>query len=213
MQKRIITLCLIILTLFSLVACEKEEETFFGTIAIDCLEWKAVADVQELQTFDESSWEPPVGAIVYKTQEEVKSNKVVGYETKYRTEEYQEKVGYYLPTWRPRYETRTRQVAYKEPILEPIYATKYYYTIDRWVSTKSVQLGHGYDASYECKEYACAEGERVNSVEYTYTVWFKVGNHGEGRYVDKELWESLQVGQEIQVERTENHIVDVIWPK
>ena len=74
MQKRIITLCLIILTLFSFVSCEKEEETFFGTIAIDCLEWKAVADVQELQTFDESSWEPPVGAIVYKTQEEVKSN-------------------------------------------------------------------------------------------------------------------------------------------
>jgi hypothetical protein len=101
------------------------------TTKIDSLEWTATADIQEWKSCDESGWEVPEGAIVYKEQEEIKSYKIVGYETKYRVEEYQELVGYYRPTWRPRYETRTRKVAYQETIKEAVYATKYYYTIDR----------------------------------------------------------------------------------
>ena len=111
-----------------------------------------------------------INRIVYKEQEEIKSYKTIGYETKYKTEKYQEHVGYYLPTWRPKYETRTRTVSYKEPIKEPVYATKYYYTIDRWVHLKNVLLARGYDHNYDYPDYICNENERVNKVEFRY--WF-----------------------------------------
>ena len=129
------------------------------TTKIDSLEWTATADIQEWKSCDESGWEVPEGAVVYKEQEEIKSYKIVGYETKYRVEEYQELVGYYRPTWRPRYETRTRTVPYQEAIKEPVYATKYYYTIDRWVPLKHILLACGdkqdynYDQDYNYPDY------------------------------------------------------------
>ena len=194
----------------SFTGCNSSK-TITYTTKIDSLEWTAIAEIQEWKTCDESGWEVPEGAVVYKEQEEVKFYKIVGYETKSRTEEYQEKVGYYLPTWRPKYETRTRTISYQEPIKEPVYATKYYYTIERWVHTKNAQLGHGYNKDCSYDEYVCAENERVDCVEETYTVWFKVGDHWQGCYVEKEHWESLQVGQEIAVEKNQYGIIHVNW--
>jgi len=183
------------------------------TTKIDSLEWWAIAEIQEWKSCEESGWEVPEGAIVYKEQEEIKSYKIVGYETKYRVEEYQELVGYYLPIWRPRYETRTRRVPYQETIKEPVYATKYYYTIDRWVRLKYVQLACGYDQDYNYPDYICAENERVHNVEYKYLVKFE----GEGSHiyhpVDRDTWESLQVGQEISVEKNQYGIIHVYWDK
>ena len=209
-MKRVILLILALLTVMLSGCGANPEEYYTTTMPIDHLEWKAIAKVQELQPFDESGWTVPEGAVVYKTQEEVKTHKVVGYTTKYRTEEYQEKVGYYLPTWRPRYETRTRKVAYEEPVLEPVYATKYYYTIERWV-TREVVLGEGRNSACEYQEYECAEGERVDSVEEQYTVWFAINGHWQGLYVEKEQWEALQKGQEITVERNQYSIRKIIF--
>jgi len=204
--------CVIFILLLSLsfTGCD-DSKIITGTTKIDSLEWRAIAEIQEWKSCDESGWEVPEGAIVYKEQEEIKSYKIVGYETKYRVEEYQELVGYYLPTWRPKYETRTRKVPYQEAIKEPVYATKYYYTIYRWVHLKNVQLACGYDHNYDYPEYVCLENERVNSVEYTY--WFSF--EFDGRYIsqttNKDQWENLQVGQEIWVQKDQYGITDVDW--
>ena len=209
-MKRVVLLILALLTVVLSGCGANPEEYYTASMPIDHLEWKAIAKVQELQPFDESGWTVPEGAVVYKTQEEVKTHKVVGYTTKYRTEEYQEKVGYYLPTWRPRYETRTRKVAYEEPVLEPVYATKYYYTIERWVN-REVVLGEGRDSVCEYAEYECDEGERVDSVEEQYTVWFAINGHWQGLYVEKEQWDTLLAGQEVTVERTKYGIRQILW--
>jgi hypothetical protein len=207
--KRVIVI--LALLAVALSGCGSNTDEYYTTnMPIDHLEWKVLAKVQELQPMEESGWTVPEGAVVYKTQEEVKTHKVVGYKTKYRTEEYQEKIGYYLPTWRPRYETRTRKVAYKEPILEPVYATRYYYTIERWVNTKTVVLGEGRNSPCKYKAYECAENERVN-VEEQYTVWFAIGDHWQGIYVDKEQWEALSVGQEVTVERNQYGVHKIIY--
>ena len=209
-MKRVVLLILALLTVVLSGCGANPEEYYTTTMPIDHLEWKAIAKVQELQPFEESGWTVPEGAVVYKTQEEVKTHKVVGYTTKYRTEEYQEKVGYYLPTWRPRYETHTRKVAYEEPVLEPVYATKYYYTIERWVN-RDVVLSEGRNSVCEYAEYECAEGERVDSVEEQYTVWFAINGHWQGLYVEKEQWETLQKGQEVTVERNQYGIRQILW--
>ena len=149
--------CVIFILLVSLAfnGCNNSK-IIKGTTQIDSLEWKAIAEIQEWKSCDESGWEVPEGATVYKEQEEIKSYKTVGYETKYRDEEYQELVGY---IWRPIYKTRTRSVPYKVAIKEPVYDTKYYYTIYRWVHLKNVQLACGNNQDYNYPDYVCAENE------------------------------------------------------
>ena len=201
----------VLLVSLSFTGCD-DSKIITGTTKVDRLEWRAIAEIQELKPCDESGWEVPEGAIVYKEQEEIKSYKIVGYETKYRVEEYQELVGYYLPTWRPKYETRTRKVPYQEAIKEPVYATKYYYTIERWVHLKNVQLACGYDQDYEYPDYVCSENERVYNIKYEYLVEFEFdGQQITGILVDRNKWESLQVDQEIYVKKNQYGTTYIDW--
>jgi hypothetical protein len=204
--------CVILFFLVSLsfTGCD-DSKILTGTTKIDSLEWMVIAEIQELRPCDDSGWEIPDGAVVYDEKEEIKSYKIVGYETKYKTEKYQELIGYYLPTWRPRYETRTRQVSYQEAIKEPIYATKYYYTIDRWVHSINVQLARGYTHDYSYPDYMCEENERVHNVEYTYLVKFTFDGREISYVVDRNKWESLQIGQEISVEKNQYGVIHVDW--
>lgn len=200
----------ILLIILSFTGCDGSK-IITNTTKIDSLEWTATAEIQEWKTCDESGWETSENAVIYKEQEEIKSYKIVGYETKYRIETYQELVGYYRPTWKPRYETKTRTVSYQEPIKEPVYATKYYYTIDRWVHLKYVRLTSGFDKNYYYPEYNCSENERVANVEYKYLVNFNFDGRDVAYVVDKEQWESLQVGQEISVEKNQYGVIRVDW--
>lgn len=202
----------VLLLSLSFTGCD-DSKIITTTTKIDSLEWRATAEIQEWKSCDESGWEVPEGAIVYKEQEEIKSYKTVGYETKYRVEEYQELVGYYLPTWRPKYETRTRKVSYQEAIKEPVYATKYYYKINRWVHLKNVLLACGYDKDYNYPDYVCAENKRVYNVEYEYHVKFECEESYISHTVDRDIWESLQIGQEISVEKNQYGIIHVDWDK
>lgn len=209
-MKSILSIIALILIMVSITGCNND--TIPQAVKIDELEWEAVAEIEEWKSCNESGWEVPEGATVYKEQEEIKSYKIVGYETKYRTEEYQEKIGYYLPTWRPRYETKTRQISYKEEIKEPIYATKYYYTIDRWVvSNIKISLGKGNTTDYSYPEYTCKENERIKDVEYTYLVKFKALDRDISYVVSKEKWEELQVGQELLIEIDKYKTIDIYW--
>lgn len=194
MRKRI--LCLLFLCLI-LSGCKND--TIRETTTIERLHWEVVAEIQEYKTVEESGWEVPDGAVVYKEQEEIKSHKIVGYETKYRTETYQEHVGYYRPTWRPRYETRTRVVRYQEPITEPIFATKYYYTIEKWVHAYNLQLATGETTDYTYNDDVCEENERINGIKYQYMADFTFNGRKVTYVVEKEHWEALQVGQTIIV--------------
>ena len=204
---RLVFIILILLVCLSFTGCSTT------STRVASLEWRAVAEIQQLKPCDESGWEVPEGATVYKEQNEVKSYIIVGYEARYREEEYQEVVGYYLPTWRPRYETRTRIVPYQKEIRKPIYATKYYYTIDRWVPLKYILLASGdyqnynYDQDYTYTDYVCAENERV-LIEYEYLLKLECDVSHMYRVVDKDTWESLQVGQEIFGKKDQYECID-----
>ena len=126
---------------------------------IDSFSWSRVIEIEELQTFQESGWSLPAGARLNHTAEEIKEYKkeIDYYETKTRQIEKQEIVGYedYVsghrdlgngqfeeiiskrPIYRTYYETET----YQEPVYKqtPIYATKYYYEIDRWTETHKIK--------------------------------------------------------------------------
>ena len=209
---RLLSTILLFAISLSFIGCSNSKSINIIT-KIDSLEWRAIAEIEEWKSCDESDWEVPESAIVYKEQEEIKSYKTVGYETKYRIEEYQELVGYYRPTWRPRYETRTRRVPYKEAIKEPVYATKYYYKINRWVHLKNVLLASGHDKNYNYPDYVCAENERVHNVEYEYWVKFQWEESYIAHKVDRDIWESLQVGQELFLEKNQYGLIYVDWER
>ena len=203
---RSICVVLMLVTCLSFVGCNNTITT-----KVEDLEWKATAEIHEWKTCYESGWEVPEGAVVYKEQEEIRSYKIVGYETKYKTEKYQELVGYYRPTWRPRYETRTRTVSYQVSIEEPIYATKYYYTIEKWVYLKSVHLASGHDKDYTYSDYVCGSNERVANVEYKYLVKLECDESYVSYIVDKDTWEGLEIGQEITGGKDEYGRIKVDW--
>ena len=201
--------CIILLVSFilSLVGCSNNTVT----TKVDGMEWQVLARLEELKLCDESGWSVPEGGVVYKEQQEIKSYKTVGYVTKYRTEEYQEHVGYYLPTWRPRYETRTRTVSYQEPITEPVYATRYYYTIERWVFVKNVELGSGNNQNYDYPEYICSEKQRVKDIKYQYLVHLECDKNHISHVVDKETWDSLSIGLEVIGSKDKYGQIKVDW--
>lgn len=210
MKKVIISIFLLSICICTLSGCDTKYIP--QTITIDNLSWRATDDIQEWKTdVKEYGWELPEGAKLIEEKQEVKSYKIVGYETKYRTEEYEEKVGYILPTWRPRYETRTRTVSYQVPIEKPIYATKYYYTIDKWVHLKYVHLAEGYTNDYTVPEYKCKENEQVGDIKYKYLVHFTFDGEDVAYIVDKEFWESLSIGHQIKVYEDENYKLHIDW--
>ncbi len=204
---RFVRTVFLILVCMSLVGCNIKTVT----TKIDSMQWCVSAEIQHWTTCNESGWEVPEGANIYKEQQEIQSYKIIGYETKYRVEEYQELVGYYRPTWRPIYVTSTRKVPYQEAITEPIYATKYYYTIERWVHLKNVELACGNDKNYNYSDYVCAENERVYNIEYKYLVHLECDKSHVSHIVDKTIWENLSVGQEISGEKNQYGQVDVDW--
>ena len=207
---RFVCVIFILFLILTLTGCT-DSKIITGITKIESMEWTVTAKIQELKPCYESGWEVPEGAIVYKEQEEIKSYKIVGYETKYRVEEYQEIVRYFPRTWRPIYETRIRSVPYQEAIMEPVYATKYYYTIDRWGHSKNVELARGYDQEYNYPDYVCAENERVYNVEYNYLVKLECDESHISHIVDRGTWESLQVGQEITVGKDQYGRSHVDW--
>lgn len=207
---RFVCTILLIFVSMSLLGCNSSNIKTVTT-KIDRMEWCVTAEIQHWTACNESGWEVPEGANVYKEQQEIKSYKIIGYETKYRVEEYKELVGYYRPTWRPRYETRTRKVAYQEAITEPIYATKYYYTIEKWVHLKNIELACGNDKNYDYPDYICAENERVYNIEYNYLVHLECDKSHVSHVVDKAVWENLSVGQEISGEKNQYGQVRIDW--
>lgn len=210
MKKFIVSIFLLSICICTLSGCNTK--CVPQTITIDNLSWCATADIQEWKTdVEESGWELPEGAKLVEEKQEVKSYKIIGYETKYKTETYEELVGYYRPTWRPRYETRTRTVSYQVPIEEPICATKYYYTIDKWVHLKYVLLKEGYDANYELPDYECLENQQIAEVSYKYFVHFTFDGEDVAYVVDKDFWESLSVGHQIKVYEDENYKLHIDW--
>ena len=210
MKKLIISIFLLSICICTLSGCNTKYIP--QTITIDNLSWQATAEIKEWKTdVKESSWELPEGAKLIEEKQEIKSYKVIGYETKYKTEVYEELVGYYRPTWRPRYETRTRTVSYQVPIEEPIYATKYYYTIDKWVHTKYVHLAEEYTNDYTVPEYNCKENERVGEIKYKYLVHFIFDGENVAYVVDKEFWELLRVGHQIRVYEDDDYRLHIDW--
>lgn len=190
------------------------------------LSWERSINVERYQTVEESDWFLPSGGRLQYTRSEYSHSEQVldHYETKTRQVAKERISGYEtyvsghrdlgngyfeeITSQRPIYETYYETETYQEPVYrsEPVYRTRYYYEIDKWLYERSVTT-KGTNSFPYWGETNLEPDERESSRTDTYTV--------KGTELDSEEvisfalsfedWSTLKVGQNLKVEISFGH--------
>ena len=186
---------------------------------VDGFSWERSISIEEYKTFQESDWSLPPGARLERTQTEIRGYEQVldHYETKTRT--YTEEVldhyetvvvGYRdlgngtfeeITEQKAVYRTETKTETYQDPVYrdEPIYATKYYYEIDRWTHSKYVKSS-GNDKEPYWETYICKDKEREGTKSETYKITIVTDDGKQETYtLDFNVWNNLNKGDKVKL--------------
>ncbi len=191
-------------------------------ITVAGFDWERTIEIEELQTVKESGWDLPGEARLERTTEEVRSyNRILDhyqevpyqvseqvldhYETytttvdngdgSFEVEEHKE------PVYRTEYRTEYRE----EPVYKdvPIYDTKYYYEIERWVHTRDVTTkGTDHNPKWGEVVLSGATGdhgtgaEREGNRSESYGV---IDSDGKRYTTDEYYWTDLSEGETLKV--------------
>ena len=190
------------------------------------MNWTRSIAVETLTTVDESGWSLPSGARLHYSQQEIKGyEKVIDhYETKTRTyteqvlDHYEEYVsghrdlgnGYFeeITSSRPVYRTETRTETYEEPVYrdEPIYATKYYYEIDKWIhSYSSKSEGQKSDEMYWNVPTLQDKQREAGRTETCYISFIDEEGEKKTYTMDRAEWDILNIGDNVTIEVVLGH--------
>ena len=162
----------------------KEQE-----ILVQELSWEYSINIEKFKTVEENGLSLPIGARLKYTDEEISHYVEVidHYETKTRQVEKQKFVGYEKYTigykdlgngyfeeetgLREVYESYYVTENYKEPVYidQPVYQTRYYYEIDKWVHERTVTTNGNTKETY-WGETNLLDNERVSSKNESYFV-------------------------------------------
>ena len=189
------------------------------TATVDSFSWERTITIEEYKTVEESDWSLPSTARLQYQQREIRSyNQVIDhYETKTRTyteqviDHYETRVtghrdlgnGYFeeITQQVPVYRTETKTETYEEPVYrqEPVYDTKYYYEIDKWV-LKNKEKSEGNDKSPYWPKFTLNNNERQGERTSTYYIYCTTSKDKQEKYTVKEdVWESLNIGDVIKL--------------
>ena len=111
--------------------------------------------------------------------------------------------GYFeeITSKRPIYETYYETETYQEPVYrnEPVYATKYYYEIDKWLYERTVSTS-GKDKNPYWGEPNLCDNERVSNKTEKYYI-MGLNSKGKERKVslDYALWKDLNLNQKVKM--------------
>lgn len=155
------------------------------------LSWTRSIEIEEYKTVRESGWTLPSGGRMVYTNLEVKSYIQV-------LDHYETKTVSKSETYISGYQTQTKQVpVYRS---DPVYATKYYYDIERWKYDRT-ETSSGVDGEPYWPEVSLSDKEREGKKHQKYFV--KVYSILDQKKEEKsytisyELWEQLRVNDEI----------------
>ena len=203
-------------------------------IVIDRMNWAYSIDIEAYETVQESDWEVPDGGRVYETKEEIHHYDQVldHYETRTRTYTEQVYDGEDVHTEyidngdgtftekqvsTPRYRNEVREETYEEPIYrdEPVYQTKYYYEIEKWVHSRYIETS-GNDKNPVWGEVVLADNEREGAKTEEYSVdarikkGKKIKNESKNYKTSKAIWEQFGVGETYNVKIDGDEIIEII---
>ena len=191
-------------------------------VTIDDFEWQSAIDVKENVTYDESGWTLPDDARLQYTQSEIKEYQPIidHYKTVTETKTrpvfdhneahtsykdlgngYFEKHAYYTPVYRNETYTETHQ----EPVYrqEPVYATKYYYEIDRWQAVDhAVSSGNDQKPYWSKPKLGSKQKTGIKTERYSVIITYK---NKKNKDVTKEYtmkysdWKTLKKGKNVKL--------------
>lgn len=189
--------------------------------------WVYDIDIESYETVEESDWSLPTGARLDYTEEEIHHyDKVVDhYETKTRTYTEQVPDGYDISytysdngdgtfteheVKTPKYRTEYREEQYEEPVYKdvPVYQTKYYYKVDKWVYKRSVTT-RGNDKNPYWGDVVLGHKEREGSHHETYHITGIVDDKTVTYTCSKAIWEQLSKGNTYKIKVSLNTIIEV----
>lgn len=216
--KTMLIILLVVASIWGIVALLSPKEY---EITVNELSWERSINVERYQTVEESDWYLPSGGRLQYTRSEYSHSEQVldHYETKThqvakeRISGYETYVsgyrdlgnGYFeeITSQRPIYETYYETETYQEPVYrsEPVYRTRYYYEIDKWLYERSVTTKGTNSSPYWGKTNLNSD-ERESSRTDTYTVNGTELDSGEviSFALSFEDWSSLEIGQNLKVE-------------
>ena len=188
-------------------------------VTVSSLSWERIVDIQEYKTVEENDWFVPEGGRLRDTKQEIHHyNQVFDHnETKTRTvteqvlDHYETVVtghrdlgnGMFeeITTQQPVYRTETRTETYEEPVYrnEPVYATKYYYEIERWVH-KDYKTTSGKDKNPYWYTYDKPENEKIVQFDETYKICV-VFDDGKKKCLKVNFndWKKISIDQKIKI--------------
>lgn len=179
--------------------------------------WAREIDIEAYRTVQESDWTVPSGGRVYDEKTEIHHYRDVLDHYVTRTRQVSEQVydgedthtsytdngdgtftesTYSTPRYRTEYHTET----YEEPVYrsEPVYATKYYYDIDKWIVDRE-EKSEGADNEPYWPEYTLAENERTGYIGEAYILAVRVKDKVYRTSLPLEWWEPFHKGDKVEV--------------
>lgn len=191
-------------------------------ITVNDFKWERNIDIEELKTVNESDWQLPSSARLKYTRSEISryENVVDHYDresrqvAKQRITGYEEYVsgyrdlgnGYFeeVKSQRPVYETYYETEYYDKPVYrqEPVYQTKYYYEIDKWIFKRNIKT-QGMNKNPYWGEIVLSDNERVSTKKETYYI---IATDTNGKIkeilVQYETWNNLEIGQSVKMKKS-----------
>ena len=190
------------------------------TSTIQSFEWERTIAIEEFRNISENDWSLPQNARLRYTKQEIHHYDCVidHYEHRTRQVAHQEFDGYdtsyrdlgngqFEEVRTPRYKIVYTEESYEKPVYRnnPVYQTKYYYDIDRWIKVSEAWSGRhdhepywkdtGLETSVLSPEYG-DQREGVRNEKYYAIIMNKKGKTKKIEYSFAE-WNSLSVGDEI----------------
>ena len=221
--KPMLIVLLIAVSIFSIFWLIRPKEY---DITVNELSWERCINVERYQTVEENDWYLPSGGRLLYTREEyshseqvldhydtktlqVAKERISGYET-YVSGYRDLGNGYFeeVTDQRPIYETYYETETYQEPVYrsEPVYRTKYYYEIDKWLYERSVETSGTNNSPYWGNPNLSFD-ERTSTQSETYMVkGIDIKTEETISFsLSLEDWSSLDIGQNLKVKITLGH--------
>lgn len=183
--------------------------------------WNRNITIQEYKTVTESAWDyVPVGGRLLYTEDEIRTYESVfsHYETKSRQvpkqvfDGYEEYVSYSdngngtfteHVSRTPKYRTEYKTEYYEEAVYKdvPVYDTKYYYEIERWVYNRT-EKSNGIDTIPYWPDYTLDSNERVSTKNESYEIKVYVADKDKTytySCTDQLEWEQYKLEQSVSI--------------
>lgn len=214
-----------LLLLFAVMLAVYWPRTYDATVSATV--WAREIDIEAYRTVQESDWSVPDGGRVYDKKSEFSHYQKVldHYETRTRqvSEQVYDGEDYYTSysdngdgtfteqTYSsPRYRTEWYTETYEEPIYrdDPVYATKYYYEIEKWVVDRE-EKSSGANRDPYWPEYTLAENERTGFQGEVYIVNFQTEEENFSVSLPMEIWEKYHMGNRVKIRVINGNVVRI----